>query len=82
MGLLLCSADFEKPGSTSGTCARDGGAGHHVACLVIRICRWGMLLFLGLSWLPRLPVLLVANVQYGGMGLPGPASGGFWLCLP
>ena len=81
MGLLLAFADFEKPGSTSGTHAGDGGAGCHIACIVVRTNGRGMLLSLGLSWLPRLLVLLVGSIQYCGMGLPSPASGGFWLCL-
>ena len=67
----------EKTGSTSGICAGGGRAGHLIAHLVIHIYSWGMLLFLGLSWLPRHCVLLVGNIQHCGMGLPGPASGRF-----
>ena len=82
MGLLLVFVGSEKTGSTSGICAGAGRAGHCITHLVIRIYRWGMLLSLGLSWLPRRHMLLVGNVQHCGMGLPGPASCRFRLHLP
>ena len=80
MGWLPASADFEKSSGTLDTHAGDGGAEHHIVCLVICIRRQDMLLPLGLGWLPRLLMLLVGCIQHRGMGLPGPTSGGPQLC--
>ena len=67
VGLPLVFVGSEKTGSTSGICAGSKRAGHYIVHLVIHIYSQGMLLLLGLSWLPRHGMLLVGNVQHCGM---------------